>query len=343
MTFNIVLIFCAISLLSLFPFERVKNMRKIENILFILTSVFLIFFAAFRDPSSDRDYEAYFDWFKYENEHVEFTYHYLSSFVNNYLNHNFLPLLFFYAAVSIGIKFFCIKLYSKYLFSSVVAYIGYLYCLQDLTQIRAGMATAFIFLSFKYVYERKFVPFLVCYLLAVSFHYSSFFAIFFYFINPRKIKPVYLIFSIIASYVVIIFLKNPIAIISDYLPVFIKKKTEAYEYEMGSKLNIFNAWQLLRCVVAVILMIFAKKINAKNQYFILFIKLYTIAICSFIILSVNPVFASRISDLMFISDLIVFTGFIYLVKNEFLGRLVCVILSALFLYLNLSYIGIFYN
>lgn len=327
-----------ISIISLIDMSRVG---KINKKVYWIFCVFLIFFAAFRPEYVDRDYAAYEYWFNIEDSlHVEISFSYISSLIKK-LNGNLITLFILYAILGVGIKFYALKIYSKYVFSSVVVYIGYLYNLQDLTQIRAGVSSAILLLSIKFIVERRLYYFLFCWILASLFHYSAFFIVFFYFIDYKRINKLYYIIAIILSYLLLFIIKNPIEIITGYLPLFVQAKMMGYEYDAGSGLNIYNAWQLLRCLVAVVLILNIDIISARNKYFIIFLKLYVFGICSFILLSFNPVFSSRISDLFFISDLIIFTGFIYMFKQKIIGKIITIILSALFLYMNIAYIGIF--
>lgn len=342
MTLNIILIFTFIALLSLIPFERIKGGKVLQNIAYVLSGLFLMFFAAFRPEGVDRDYIAYINWFQSGYKNTEISFILLTDFIKS-IRGDASYIFLFYAVLGVGCKLIGINKYSPYVFSSLLVYVAYLYNLQELTQIRAGVATAFLLLSVQYVVDRKFWLFLLMFSLASFFHYSAIFMFFIYFLDPKKINPYHYILAILLSYALLPLVNYPLELITPYLPDFLQKKAIGHEYDNDLKLNIFNAWQIIRCVVAVILLLNISRIQSQNKYFVIMLKLYTFGICSFVWLSFSHVFASRISDLVFLSDFVVFTGFIYLFRQKIVGRILVIILSAFFLYLNLKHIGIFYE
>lgn len=338
----LVFTFILISILSLFPYELSEKFKKGESVIFYFLCLLLFIIAGFRTKGIDRDYFSYVYWFEKSRDNVELSFNIISETIKKIGGDSYY-LFIFYALMGITTKFFAIKKMSAFPLLSILVYIGYLYPLQELTQIRAGVASGFILLSIYQKNNKKILYSILFMACAIFFHYSSFVVIPILFLNPKKFNKLFYFLAIILSYGGSIYLSAILESVMNYLPAIIKWKIMAYGGEKGTELNVFNAWQLIRVGVACFMILNIDRLSKFNDSYIFLLKIYIIGICSFALFSFNPVFAVRISDLYFVVDLILLPALCHLFPVKSLPKLVVIIISALFLFLQVSYIGIFSN
>lgn len=338
----LIILFCLLSILSFLPYNEDRRFNKAGKILFILLWIVLVGFAATRPEGQDRDYLAYEYWFLKERVKVEISYLWISQIIKS-MNGDFLILIFIYALLGVSAKLIAIRRMSALPIISILAYVSYLYPIHELTQIRAGVASGFVLLAISYKARGKLWGTALCIGVAIFFHYSSVVMIPLIFINAVKFNRVYYSAAILLSYAAFSGISSILNLFLDYLPPIFRWKVMAYESEVGADLNIFNAWQILRILVALFMIFNIKILIAKDIRFALYLKLYVIGICSFVLLSFNPVFAVRVSDLYFVIDIILITGLIHIIPNYVLSRVLVIVVTALFLFLNISYINLFSN
>lgn len=338
----LVITFIVTSMLSLFPYELHQKFKKGENIIFYLLGLLLFIIAGFRSKGIDRDYLSYVNWFENARDNVELSFQIISDTIKK-LGGDSIYLFILYALLGISTKFFAIKKMSAFPLLSILVYIGYLYPLQELTQIRAGVATGFILLSIYQKINQKILYSIFFMGCAIFFHYSSLIVIPILFFNPNNFNKLFYSAAIILSYWGSIYLSAIIESVMDYLPAIIKWKIMAYGRETGAELNIFNGWQLLRVGVAFFMIFNIDQLSKFNSSYQFLLKIYVIGIFSYTLFSFNPVFAVRISDLFFVVDLILLPALCHLFPVKCLPKIIVITICALFLFLQVSYIGIFSN
>lgn len=340
---TLVILFLLFSVVGLFPFELNRNFRKGENLFFFIFCCILILVAMFREEGVDRDYESYVYWFDNQRDMVEWSFSIISDFIKK-LGGGSIYIFIIYAILGVCTKVFAIKKMSAFPILSLVVYMGYLYPLQELTQIRAGVASGLILIAIYYKINKQIFYSIFFVILATSFHYSSVVIVPILFLNTQKFNKLFYTIAIVISYGGSAYLSLAIELIMDFLPPVIKWKIMSYERDTGAELNIFNAWQLLRIGVAFILIWNIERIYKYSPYAKFLLKVYVIGICSFALFSFNPVFAVRVSDLYFVVDIVLLPALCYLLPMaKTISKLVVITISALFLFLQVSYIGIFSN
>lgn len=337
---SLLILFFLTGLVSLFPFEDFKRFNKLQNTIYLLLFLTFLYIAAFREPGVDRDYDAYRYWFEKLRDNVEYSFMYISEIIKKFGGTS-IYLFITYAIIGVSTKFLVIKKVSVAPMLSLVVYLGYLYPLQDLTQIRAGAAAGIILLAIYFLMNEKkwYAIFFVA--LAIFFHYSSFVIIPLLFLSRKKFNRLFFILAILISYGGAVYLKTFLDIIIDYLPPIIKWKILAYDAENNLELNIFNGWQLLRIGMAFLFIWNVDKLFKYDDRLVYLLKVFIIGICSFPLLSFNPVFAVRVSDLYFVSELLLLPSLILLFPAKPIMKMIVIVYAFAFLYLNLYYIGIF--
>jgi hypothetical protein len=338
MIYLLVIIFLLLSGLTILDFIKTNY----KNLIFILIGVLLFFVAGFRPADVDRDYQNYVDFF-YQNPTIkdsvlEPSFIIISSFVHTFLFGQALYLFIIYALIGVTLKMIAIKQLSNFQFTSLLIYFSYLFILQDMTQIRAGVATGLLLLCIKPLYERDLKKFLFFSALAICFHYSAIIILLLWFIKPLQINKWLFGAGILFSYLLYFSSAVYITNIVNLLPEgAIYAKVLAYEYDNNGLLNVFNFWQISRCLLSFIFLWKIDLLIKNNKYSIILVKIYILTTCLYVILAVSPVFAGRISDLFSVVDIIIIAGLISTFKPRFAGLFVVIAISFLYLSLNLFY------
>lgn len=347
MIFLICLLFLLISFIVLvpegfFPIFTINKIRLTSEFYFFFFGVILFLIAGFRGENVDRDYSIYVRQFNIYKDtwfgNYELSFKVISVIVKDIFNSNFTILIIIYAILGVSTKMLAIKQLSEFWGLSILIYLSYLFTLHEMTQIRAGVSAGFMMLSIKPLFEKRNIRFFFIVGLAIIFHYSAIIALFFWFLNTRRINK-YLYLSLIPISYVIHYLT---IINSDFILKFLSygpilKKFLAYQYMNNSYINVFNSWQLLKIGLAVIFLFNIDSIFKKNKYGILLVKLFVFSICTYVLLAFNPAYASRLSDLFAISDIILIPCFLYFVKPEVYAKLIVIFIGFTFLFLNLFY------
>jgi hypothetical protein len=195
MIFLLLSIFVIIAMIAIFP----PNTKLVYNLFFILCGILLMVIAAFRGDG-DSDYSGYIEMFNRQDFFVvEPTFTLISYIVRTFLGGNVIYLFIIYAILGVTIKLFAIKQLSELWFLSVVIYVSNFFILHEMTQIRAGVASAFLLLCVKPIYERNGKMFLLFTTIACLFHYSAIIILPLWFLttNPKK---TWLLLSVPISY-----------------------------------------------------------------------------------------------------------------------------------------------
>lgn len=337
MILKLLIIFIILSIISIIP--NLNNTIK-KNILYVFGFI-LIILAGFRGENVDRDYNSYLQAFYEELNILEPTFYMISSFTKMIFGNNVVFLFLIYSTLSISIKIYSIKLYSTNVILSLLIYFSYLFIIQDLTQIRAAVASSFLFLLIKPLYNRNYLKILLFSFCAILFHYSSaLIVVILLFLNPHKINKWFYIIAIFMAYFLqpyVIYLYYRIPDLITFMPI--QFKLYAYEYDNGAFLNIFNTWQVMRCFLSIIFLYNVDRLTKVSNYSILFIKLYSLSSILFVILSFNPSFSGRISDLLMISDIILLPMLINILnfKPIMINNIIIIIIAFTYFFMNVYY------
>lgn len=329
---------CILALVSNYFSKKTKN--------FFVGIIFIVLFsvAIFREIGFDQDSLMYYYMFRNDEIKTEISFQLITKVIKNILHGDFFYILVFYAFIAMFIKFYFINKTTDFIIFSTLLYFSYFFLLQEMTQIRAGVASAFLMLVVKNIIDKKINYAIFFFLLAILFHTSSiaFFPIFF--LATKSLNKKMYIVLIIGSYLIYPYINNFTEILSIYINNDrIIAKANSYGLDNGKRLNIFNAWQIIRIVFSLLFVFFSKKLQLKNEYSILLIKLYLISTCVFVLLSDNPVFAGRISDLYAATDIVLIPFLLYLIPQKFriLYKMVIILVAFSYFYLNMYYIKIF--
>jgi hypothetical protein len=338
MIYLLVIIFLLLSGLTILDLVKTKY----KNLIFILIGVVLFIVAGFRPAYADRDYDNYIDFFDqnltFGDSIVEPSFILISIIIHKFLFAKPIFVFIIYAFIAICLKLLAIKQLSKFQFISLLLYFSYLFILQDMTQIRAGVATAFLLLCIKPLYERNLWRFFLFGSLAILFHYSAIIVLPLWFFNSQKINRWAYGLSIIFSYFLFFSSSVYITQMSNYLPSgYILSKFLEYQFADNAIINVFNTWQLMRCILSFIFLWKIDVIVKHNRYGILLVKIYILATCLYVILAANPPIASRVTDLFAGVDIILIPCLLFLFKPRWAPLILVITIGFSYLSLILFY------
>lgn len=289
--------------------ETISQKRAI----FLGLAAILIAFAGLRSSGVDLDYEGYRTWFQDSpilSEIVDGTealsqrdpgFTLICSLFKSF-GIPFESLIFFAAFVAIALKMRAIWLMSPMPLLSVFFYVPYLFLLQEMTQIRAGMAAAIFLCAIPSLVKKKYVSYVLLIILAACFHFSALIFIGFAFLrSPPKNSRVYF-FALLLSVILAIFGFTLDFLFMRIASTGLDSRLSFYANAMAAgnegATNLFNIVSLLNLLLSIILLIFYKKLSGINLYAAHIIRIQLISVITFFLLSGYPVMAFRLSELM---------------------------------------------
>jgi hypothetical protein len=304
---------------------------------FIFINVILVCFAAFRGEDFT-DYKNYIMYFERNGDIFVEPAFILISAVIHLFSYNVIFLFVIFAILGVSLKFLAIKELTQLWLLSIVIYISYFYILHELVQIRAGVATGFLLLCIKPIYDRNFKRFMFLAFLAITFHYSAILIIPLYFLNKNPSKK-WLLFSVPLAYLIYFLGVNLIV----FLPVTgIQEKIELYkqlnEELQEETINVFNLLFLARVAIFYFIIWKYELINSHNKYTPVLLKIYGISLMSLLLFAQMPVVAFRLNEFFGIVEIILVPLIYYTILPSTFSKTIVILIGA-----NFLFILIFYN
>lgn len=308
-----------------------------------LISVVLIVVATFR-PETMRDYATYTDSFFSTNEFLRYepAYVFLVQLIKGFTSEvKFLFLIM--STISITLNIIAIKKWANFIILSILVYLSNLFIIHDMIQIRCAVSCALFLFAIPYIYQRNFLKFIFIIFICTLFHYSSIVLVFFYFLNSSNINT-YFYYSLIPLSYLLCFLNSRLGTFISIIPIdFVQEAWNMYsnamDNDIGTKINLFNIFIILRIIICYFLLFYSKSIKLYNNYFIIWIKIYTFSICAFLILSDVPVLSFRISELFQCVEFLLLPMLMYIpIRNGYVLKKISVIwIGLIFLFINAFY------
>jgi hypothetical protein len=326
--------------LSLFSFLNHK--REATKMLFLFAAMFLFLLAAFRDGNTVRDYSNYVAMYKgtYKT-FIEISFSIIVWLVKHIFFDNVSFLFIIYAILAVVIKIKAIKELTDLYFLSLVVYMSEFFIYHELTQMRTAVATGFLLLCIKPIYERDFRKFIAFASCAVFFHYSAFLVFFLWFIKKNPINKYVYSMLIPLAYIFHFFNVNIVNLLVQFIPLEdIKQKVNIYillQKHNQTELNVFNYIFLVKCAIYYIILWKSKLIEKQNRYVNLLLKIETLSLVSFILFSSLPVFAWRISQLFGVVEIILIPFIYFIFKSKLLSKMFVVFIGLCIMLINIFY------
>lgn len=338
----IILLFIIFSIISIIDKGRYHRLciRNISILFFIW--IILVLISAFRSNDMP-DYENYYNFlgYGYGGERWEIGFKtYVGLLKKIHTNPIFLFAVI--AALTVGIKLLAIRKMSNSFWLSMVVYISGVFILHDMIQIRAAAASGLLLWATKYAYERNLKKFLIIGGVAMLFHYSAIIIFPIWFISTTKTQRWFYMSLIPLSFTLAI-AGFAFGHMAEFIPIpTFQAMWKSYQLLMENgehiNINVFNSLYLLRCAICIFLLLNINTIARYSKIAILWVKIYTISLIIFALLSDIPVIAFRISELYQIVEVLLLPTLILIPSYRNICKYIIIAFSA-----SLLFIYVFYN
>jgi hypothetical protein len=213
-----------------------------------------------------------------------------------------------------------------------------------MTQIRIGLACGFILLAIPYIVKRNFLKYLVLILIGTFFHVSVLITIPLYFIDPKKIKPLFWIGLLVVNLLFYIFHFSLMDLALLFTPESYKIKIYAYKTFMLEATNDTNIRFVNRFLLYLILNLFLlyhwKRLAKESPYFIILLKLSFVSLSTAFFFYDFYLFAFRFSELIGVVQICLFAFVAFTFNNKLFGVTVVLLLTIFLLIINILLTGL---
>ncbi|HRO42879.1 MAG TPA: EpsG family protein [Flavipsychrobacter sp.] len=180
-----------------------------------------------------------------------------------------------------------LKKYAKNATLSLLLYYCLIFFFLDMSGMRQGLSLAIFFYSLSFVYERRFVPFILCIFLAALFHWSSIMLIPLYFVLQAKLRNWFVLSSVFLSLLmfflnikwltsIVVFLLPYLTGNSSLIGKAIVYTTEE-SFASGWKVNLSMILNVVFSIIMLLLLlIFRKRLSVRFRYYNLFLNVYVL-------------------------------------------------------------------
>jgi hypothetical protein len=338
MWFYSVVFFAIVILLSLGYFF------KFQKISYWICCFLMILMAGFRSSECCMDYPIYVDYYNNISS-IPFTFleptFFIIAWLSKVLSGSVAGVFVIYSILGVSLKATAFIKLTRFYSITLILYFGSFFLLHEMTQIRVGVAAAFLMLSIPAIVDRKPWQFLTYIILGCLFHYSLITFAFVYFLKPDRLNRYIYLGMVFFAFIAFNLGLNLASIFEIIRLGFISEKINAYKNMLADGLHgeimLLNPLLLLRILVLSILMYKFEFLQQRNKNAIILIKIYAFSIFFFIALADLPVLAGRLSQLFGIVEIILVPFVIYLLKPRYLAVIVAALFGMLIFYKQLFY------
>lgn len=333
-------LFLIITLYSFYELNTESNFKIGVNAFYYFLAFLLVILAGTRlDIGFDYDtYKKIYEGVNLTNfvsYTIEFGFAFIV-YVSKVFNLSFNVFLLFSAAISILLKLEFFRKNSLLIGFALLNYFCIGYLINEMGQIRHGIAIAVVLFGLKDLMDRKPYLFIVKCILASLFHTSALLVIpvvILYYL--KNLKPEYLLLSLLIFLpFALVDLRSFIFSLTNYLPFFqVQAKITFYVYsdEFGGQLG-FNISLLLRLIILGLMFGFYKRGTENIGGYDMLYKLYYYGIVLYLIFNSIAEFAVRSSTYFRTLDSIILPFFIILGKNRFQKNVIAMLCVLYFAY-----------
>lgn len=276
-----ILIFLLFSLFSILELNVESRTLKVNLAAMLsLTSILLIIMAGTRTIGFDYENYAYLygvvNVSNFLENTVEFGYALLTDLCK-YLGMSFHAFLMVVAFFGVGLKIAFYYKWSENWFLSLTYYFAIGFTINEMGQIRQGLALAIVLWAFSDLFESKDRGFFLKVFIAFLFHASALIVFPAYLLVKKKMSPIWLMLALIPLLVFVFTdLKSLIGLIIDYLPLTqVQAKLGFYilSEEYGQRLGL-NLSLVLRMLFLLLLYLYHEVGKQRYAYYDVIYKLY---------------------------------------------------------------------
>lgn len=186
----------------------IMNVKKVYKYFIFLCILLFALYCGYINFPYSADYSVYQMYFNYASSDFEYKYDPEDIYDYGYvffhtiiksLNGDLMTVYFFTCLISLLVYFITFRKYTSYMFIAWYFLFARYFEVQNIIQIRQGLACAFMLLSLKFVYEKKLIPFVIIILIGATIHKSLLVALLIYPISKINWNKVKVIIAILIS------------------------------------------------------------------------------------------------------------------------------------------------
>lgn len=315
-------------------------------------AIVMVGMSTFKDIRTTADARFYVNYFENNDDPLievmtEPTYIYMSRLLIA-LGAGIECLFFIYAIVTIPLKLRAISKLTPFLFTALLVYIPVYYLLQDVVQIRAGAAAAFLMISLYLLGEKKYIWAVVAFCSGVLFHYSSIvFLPVLIWGNRRLNIPVRIFLAMLVPIGFFMYAKG-LDLFSLLPSSLTGGKIEFYKEsaELGNNWTEFvvpykNLYLLCKCFLLFLCLVYYETLYRCNKNISSCLVMLTLSVFINLSMITIPVIAGRVGDMYGITDAVTFSYCLYFIKPGWIVKCVIAVLGMymmVYKYLNAGFV-----
>ena len=323
----------AIFILTLFLASvnhKTSSFSSIYTLVYCIIGLLLVM-AVITRPSSMVDYSNYVEAYIKGSNRFEPSFSIIRNISLTFTDSHLL-MMFIYGSISISITMVAIYKNSYTLWYSVLIWLSYIFIIQDMIQIRQAIASAIFLYAIPYIESKQIKIYILLNIIAILFHYSALAFLPLYFLSPQKSYKLFYTLLIPVSYILYFGNTQLIYILQNIDIDFITNlwNTKVNTLEVTEDVNLYNKRQIIQVAFCTLLWINVDKITKTIPSALLYLKIYTIAICTFIILYDVPDIASRLNVLYIIVEVIIVPIAAITLKPQFIWKIIILLMAIVF-------------
>lgn len=213
------------------------------------------------------------------------------------------------AIIALTLKGRIIYKYGGYPFMCLMMYFIPTYLFEEHVHVRQGLANAIMLCSIPYIIERKFIKFLLIFILAFLFHKAVVLFIFAYWIVKIKFNNTAIIIIVAAAIISnLVGLSMIIDSVAQFLPFGVAETYNDYASELSSEGGTLG--DIVKIITVGIILIFNKQVSEKDELFSYFRNLYIFGVVIYFFFG-GGIFAARLPGFFTIYIIFVVPRMVY--------------------------------
>jgi hypothetical protein len=173
-----------------------------------------------------------------------------------------------------------INTYTKYKISFLCIYFPYIFFSLDLVLMRSMLAVQVFFFSIRYIYNKRYISYFICIIIALSIHISSIILFPLYFVLNRYFTNKMIVIVIFIGLILFISKIDILNFLLDLVPssfyyIYIKVISYRNSEEFGISRSL-SITQIEYLLFFILLIKYRTKLNKANKYFNIFFNMYFI-------------------------------------------------------------------
>ena len=319
------ILFALLSVLALAP----PRDGRLRGLVWVGAGVVLVLTAGFRPSDSVPDHIVYEEMYasivpgNEINYMLEPTFSVIAFAADRIVGH---PVFLFvvYALLGVWLRMTAIRQLSDLWFLSLLLYFATFFLQHEMVQMRAGVATGFILMSIRPLYERRSLRFLGMIICATLFHYSALVFLPVWFLS-RLGRHDWLLWGIVPLGIAI-YLSGAdlLGFVFPVQSIMTRIGNALAEHEAGGfdSVAVLGPVHILRLVPYYVMLCFHTRLLRHNRYVTLLLYIYGLGLFLNFAFGRVPVISGRLSDLFVVVEIVLVPMLVYVIRPRPAGRLV---------------------